>query len=75
MELTLELGRQILLQQPFSRLLGAQLARPQDGHAELSLDLRADFCSKTVLRMVACFVVSPTTRLLMPAGWRSAHRS
>ncbi len=39
MELTLEVGRQILRQQPFSRLLGAELTRLEPGLAELQLDL------------------------------------
>ena len=42
MELTLDLGRQVLQQQPFSKLLGAHLARLDSGCAELQLELRAD---------------------------------
>ena len=42
MELTLDLGRQVLQQQPFSRLLGAHLTRLDSGCAELQLELRAD---------------------------------
>ena len=40
MELTLELGRQVLQHQPFCKLLGAQLACPDSGCAELQLELR-----------------------------------
>jgi uncharacterized protein (TIGR00369 family) len=42
MELTLDLGRRVLEQQPFSRLLGAQLTRLDAGGVELQLELRAD---------------------------------
>jgi uncharacterized protein (TIGR00369 family) len=42
MELTLDLGRRFLEQQPFSRLLGARLTRLDSGCAELEVDLRAD---------------------------------
>jgi len=42
MELTLDLGRRILRQQTFRRLLGARLTRRDRGRAELSLGLRPD---------------------------------
>lgn len=42
MELTLDVGRRVLEQQPFSRLLGAQLTRLDAGGVELQLELRAD---------------------------------
>ena len=42
LELTLDLGRQVLQQQPFSKLLGAQLTRLDSGCAELQLELRPD---------------------------------
>jgi uncharacterized protein (TIGR00369 family) len=42
MELTLDLGRQILQQQAFSRLLGASLTRLDAGCAELQVELRSD---------------------------------
>lgn len=42
MELTLDIGRQFLDQQPFSRLLGARLTRLDSGCAELQLELRDD---------------------------------
>jgi len=42
MELTLDLGRRVLEQQPFSRLLGARLTRLAEAGAELQLELRTD---------------------------------
>jgi len=47
MELTLDLGRQVLEQQPFSRLLGAQLTRLDAGCAELQLELRPDLLQQS----------------------------
>ena len=42
MELTFDLGRRVLEQQPFSRLLGAELTRLDANGAELQLELRPD---------------------------------
>jgi uncharacterized protein (TIGR00369 family) len=38
----LQLGREVLQQQPFSRLLGAELTAARRGHAQLELALRPD---------------------------------
>ncbi|RDZ28520.1 PaaI family thioesterase [Lysobacter silvisoli] len=38
-----ELGQQVLVSQPFSRLLGTELCELSEGYAELSLRLREDF--------------------------------
>jgi uncharacterized protein (TIGR00369 family) len=42
LQLTFDLGRQVLQQQPFSKLLGAQLTRLDSGCAELQMELRPD---------------------------------
>lgn len=47
MQLTLDLGRQVLQQQPFSRLLGAELTRLDSGCAELQLELRPDLLQQS----------------------------
>lgn len=36
-------GQQVLVSQPFSRLLGTELCELSEGHAELSLRIREDF--------------------------------
>lgn len=38
----LDLARQVLDAQPFSRLVGARVTACQDGHAELEIDVRPD---------------------------------
>jgi uncharacterized protein (TIGR00369 family) len=47
MELTLDLGRQVLRQQPFSNLLGAELTRLEEDCAELQVQLRADLLQQS----------------------------
>jgi uncharacterized protein (TIGR00369 family) len=42
MQATLELGRQVLAQQPFSQYLGAEVTAFSSGHAVLELPLRAE---------------------------------
>ncbi len=37
------MGQQVLVSQPFSRLLGAELCELSEGYAELSLRIREDF--------------------------------
>jgi uncharacterized protein (TIGR00369 family) len=41
-EVHLEMGRRVLEQQPFSRVVGVRLERLEAGQAELALDLRDD---------------------------------
>lgn len=38
-----EMGQQVLVSQPFSRLLGTELCELSEGYAELSLRIREDF--------------------------------
>jgi len=38
-----EMGQQVLVSQPFSRLLGTELCELAEGYAELSLRIREDF--------------------------------
>jgi len=47
MELTFELGRRVLQQQAFSRLLGAELTRLDSGCAELQLELRPELLQQS----------------------------
>lgn len=47
MELTFDLGRQVLQQQAFSRLLGAELTRLDSGCAELQVELRPELLQQS----------------------------
>ena len=40
---TFDMGQQVLVSQPFSRLLGTELCELSEGYAELSLRIREDF--------------------------------
>ncbi|MFC6977953.1 PaaI family thioesterase [Microbulbifer taiwanensis] len=42
MDATLKVGKEILAQQPFSTLLGAELEKFEEGYAELSLEIKED---------------------------------
>ncbi|EKE69448.1 PaaI family thioesterase [Gallaecimonas xiamenensis] len=42
MEITLEVGKEILAQQSFSRLLGTELVKFEKGYAELILEIKED---------------------------------
>ena len=63
----MQMGREVLSQQPFSRLLGTELAALAPGQVELQLPLRGDLLQQNGFAHGGSSAIWPTTRSPLPA--------